>query len=474
MRPSLLPLALLLAAAPLAAQSGGRATPLPSAQDRALAREIYAELIAINTSHSVGSTTKAAEAMARRLLAAGFPASDVQVLEPAERKGNLVARYRGNGSAKPILLLAHLDVVEALPEDWTLPPFELTEKDGWFYGRGTQDDKAMAAIWVANFIRMRREGFVPDRDLVIALTADEESGSDNGAEWLLRERPDLVRAAFVLNEGGGGARRNGQRLSNRVQTAEKVYQSFTLELHDRGGHSSIPRTDNPIYRLSAALLKVQSLEFPARLTETTREFFRRMGPLEGGAMGQAMTALARNPDDRAARARLEADDAYRAQLHTTCVATMVEAGHAQNALPQLARATVNCRLLPGETTEETRAALVRAIGDTGITVTPIESAHAGKATAAITLDPVVMGAIERQTTAMWPGIPVVPFMSTGATDALFYRNAGIPVYGVSGLFGDIEDNRAHGRDERMKVESFYEGQEFLYRLVKDLATGARP
>ncbi|HEX5634671.1 MAG TPA: M20/M25/M40 family metallo-hydrolase [Gemmatimonadales bacterium] len=473
MRIPLIPFVLSLAAAPLAAQAGG-AVPLPSSQDRALAREIYAELIAINTSHSVGSTTLASEAMARRLLAAGFPGSDVQVLEPVARKGNLVARYRGNGSAKPILLLAHLDVVEALPEDWTLPPFELTEKDGWFYGRGTQDDKAMAAIWVANFIRMRREGFVPDRDLVIALTADEESGSDNGAEWLLREKPDLVRAAFVLNEGGGGARRNGQRLSNRVQTAEKVYQSFTLELRDRGGHSSVPRKENPIYRLAATLLKVQALEFPARLTETTREFFRRMGPLEGGAMGQAMTALARNPDDRAARARLEGDDAYRAQLHTTCVATMVEAGHAQNALPQLARATVNCRMLPGETTEETRAALVRAIGDANITVTPIESAHAGRATAPIALDPVVMGAIERQTAAMWPGIPVVPFMSTGATDALFYRNAGIPVYGVSGLFGDIEDNRAHGRDERMKVESFYEGQEFLYRLVKELATGARP
>jgi acetylornithine deacetylase/succinyl-diaminopimelate desuccinylase-like protein len=467
-------LCLSLLAAPLAAQSGGTAVPLPSDADRALAREIYAELIGINTSHSVGSTTLAAEAMRKRLLAAGFAERDVQVFEPVARKGNLVARYRGNGSAAPILLLAHLDVVEALPEDWTLPPFELTEKDGWFYGRGTVDDKAMAAIFVANFIRMRRDGYVPDRDLVLALTADEESGSDNGAEWLLREKPELVRAAFVLNEGGGGARRDGKRLANRVQTAEKIYQSFTLELRDRGGHSSIPRDDNPIYRLSAALLKVQALAFPARLTTTTREYLRRTGPIEGGPKGQAMSALARNPADRAALARLEQDDALRAQFRTTCVATMLEAGHAQNALPQLARATVNCRILPGETPEETRAALARAIADTAIAVTAIASAHAGRATADVPLDPVVMGAIERQTQAMWPGVPVVPFMSTGATDGLFFRNAGVPVYGVSGLFGDVDDNRAHGRDERMKVESFYEGQEFLHRLVKDLATGARP
>ncbi|MCU0620866.1 MAG: M20/M25/M40 family metallo-hydrolase [Gemmatimonadales bacterium] len=465
-------LLLALAAAPLAAQSGG-STPLPSAADRALAREIYAELVGINTTHSTGSTTVAAEAMARRLRAAGFPAADVQVLEPVPRKGNLVARYRGRGTAAPILLLAHLDVVEANRDDWTIDPFVLTEREGWFYGRGTQDDKAMAAIFVANFLRMRREGVVPDRDLVIALTADEESGSDNGAEWLLREKPDLVRAGFVINEGGGGARRDGVRLANRVQTAEKIYQSFALELRDRGGHSSVPRADNPIYRLAAALRHVQALEFPARLNETTREFFKRMGPLEGGEMGAAMSALARAPGDARALATVERDDSYRALLRTTCVATMVEAGHAPNALPQLARATVNCRLLPDETPDQAREALVRAIADTGIAVTAIPSAHAGRPSRPIPLDAAVLATIERETTAMWPGVPVLPSMSTGATDALFFRNAGIPVYGVSGLFSDIEDNRAHGRDERMGVAAFHEGQEFLYRLVKALAQVAK-
>jgi acetylornithine deacetylase/succinyl-diaminopimelate desuccinylase-like protein len=462
--------ALLLLAAPLAAQTVPTAPP----RDRALAREIYAELVGINTSHSTGSTTVAAQAMAKRLRAAGFPAADVQLFEPVARKGNLVARYRGRGVAAPILLLAHLDVVEAKDEDWTLKPFELTEKDGWFYGRGTQDDKAMAAIFVANFIRMKREGVVPDRDLVIALTADEENGTDNGAEWLLREKPELVKAAFVINEGGGGARRGGARLANRVQTAEKIYQSFTLEIRDRGGHSSVPRADNPIYRLAAALLKVKAVPFPVRLNATTREYFRRMAPLEEGSLGQAMATIARTPDDRAAIARLDADDVYRAQLRTTCVATMVEAGHAANALPQLARATVNCRIIPGETVEATQGALERAIADTGISVLPIRSSHAGKASADIPLDPVVLGAIERQTSAMWPGVPVMPFMSTGATDGLFYRNVGVPVYGVSGIFSDLEDNRAHGRDERVKVDSFYEGQEFLYRLVRDLAQVPRP
>lgn len=462
-------LLLALCAAPLAGQSGGGGVPLPSAADRALAREIYAELVGINTTHSTGSTTAAAEAMAARLRAAGFPAADVQVLEPVPRKGNLVARYRGRGAGPAILLLAHLDVVEARREDWTVDPFVLTERDGWFYGRGTMDDKAMAAIFVANLIRMKREGVVPDRDLVIALTADEESGNDNGAEWLLRERPDLVRAGFVINEGGGGARRNGVRVANRVQTAEKIYQSYTLELRDRGGHSSIPRADNPIYRLAAALLKVQALEFPARLSETTREYFRRTGPLEGGPIGEAMAAVARNPDDQAARARLDADDTYRAQLRTTCVATMAEAGHAPNALPQLARATVNCRILPGETPDEVRAALVRAIGDSAVAVTAITSAHAGRPSPMVPLDPVVLATIERHTEAMWPGVPVVPFMSTGATDGLFFRAAGIPVYGVSGLFSDVDDNRAHGRDERLQVQSFFEGQEFLYRLVRELA-----
>ncbi len=471
MRPAVLRLALALLAAPLAAQSAP--APLPPAPDRALARAIYAELVGINTAHSTGSTTDAARAMAKRLLDAGLPAADVQVLEPVPRKGNLVARYRGNGSAPPMVLLAHLDVVEARDDDWSLPPFTLTERDGWFYGRGTVDDKAMAAIWVATLVRYRREGFVPDRDLVVVLTADEEGGPDNGAAWLLEHHPELVRGAFVLNEGGGGQRRDGTRLANRVQVAEKTFQSFTLEARDRGGHSSVPRRDNPIYRLSAALVRVQQLEFPVRLNETTREFFRRMAPLEPGPLGAAMAALVRNPDDREALARLDADPPVHALLRTTCVATELTGGHAPNALPQLARATVNCRLVPGDRPADAQAALVAAITDTAVTVTPVVEPHS-LVTDPSPLDPAVLGAIERQTQAMWPGIPVVPFMSTGATDGLFYRAAGIPVYGVSGLFGDVEDNRAHGRDERMRVDAFFEGQEFLYRLVKDLARPVRP
>jgi len=460
----------LLLAAPLSAQVAPTAPPL----DRALAREIYAELIGINTAHSTGSTTAAAEAIAKRLRAAGFPPEDVQVLEPVARKGNLVARYRGNGSAPPLLLLAHLDVVEARDSDWTLAPFTLTESDGWFYGRGTIDDKAMAAIWIANLLRYRREQFVPDRDVIVALTADEEGGSDNGAAWLLQEQPALVRSAMVLNEGGGGARRDGRRLANRVQTSEKVYQSFVLESRDRGGHSSVPRKDSPIYRLSAALLKVQALEFPARLNETTREYFRRMAPLESGPLGEAMARIARDPADQGALATLDAEPGTHAILHTTCVATIVEAGHADNALPQRARATVNCRLLPGERPEQVQAALAEAIADPSVALTPLHEAHSGIVSQPTPLDPVVLGAIERQTAAMWPGVPVVPFMSTGATDGIFYRNKGVPVYGVSGLFSDVEDNRAHGRDERLKVDSFYEGQEFLYRLVRELATVSRP
>jgi acetylornithine deacetylase/succinyl-diaminopimelate desuccinylase-like protein len=462
--------ALLALTASLAAQSVPNSPPL----DKALAREIYAELVGINTSHSTGSTTVAAEAMAKRLLAAGLAKDDVQVLEPVPRKGNLVARYRGRGVAPPILLLAHIDVVEARDSDWTIAPFTLTERDGWFYGRGTVDDKAMAAIWIANLIRYRREGFVPDRDLIVALTADEEGGPDNGAAWLIETHPALVRGAFVLNEGGGGARRDGKRLANRVQTTEKVYQSYVLEARDRGGHSSIPRKDTPIYRLAAALLAVQQVEFPARLNETTREYLRRMAPLEPGPTGEAMAAIARNPADQAALATLDAVPLTRAILRTTCVATLVEAGHASNALPQQARATVNCRLLPGERPEDVQSSLARAIDDPGVAISMLREAHSGVVSDPTPLDPAILGAIERQTASMWPGVPVVPYMSTGATDGIFFRNVGIPVYGVSGLFGDLEDNRAHGRDERMKVESFYEGQEFLYRLVLELAVVPRP
>jgi acetylornithine deacetylase/succinyl-diaminopimelate desuccinylase-like protein len=440
--------------------------------DRALAREIYAELVETNTSHSVGSTTVAAEKMAARLRAAGFPSEDVLVVEPYPAKGNLVARYRGTGARRPIVLLAHLDVVEARPEDWSLDPFAFTERDGYFYGRGTTDDKAMAAIFVATFIQLRRERFVPDRDLILALTADEEGGDHNGVDWLLQNRRELVDAAYALNEGGGGRLRAGKRILNEVQTTEKVYQTFTVEARNPGGHSSLPRPDNAIYRLAQALTRLAAYDFPVHLNETTRIFFGRMAAIEGGSAGADMRAATRDPPDPAAAARLSGSSArHRAMLRTTCVATMLTAGHAENALPQNARATVNCRLVPGETPEAVQATLTRVLADTGLTVTPVGVA---RPSAPSPLTPEVMGAIERITAAMWPGVPVVPTMVSGATDGLYFRNAGIPTYGVSGLFGDMDDVRAHGRDERMGVEAFFEGYEFLYRLVKALSAPASP
>jgi len=455
----------------LAVPSAMSAQTGPPAADRALAREIYKELIETNTTHSTGSTTDAAEKMAARFRAAGFPAEDVVVTEPYPGKGNLVVRYRGSGARPPILLLAHLDVVEARREDWSLDPFVLTEQDSYYYGRGTTDDKAMAAIWVANLLRYRREGFVPDRDLIVALTADEEGGDHNGVDWLVQNRRSLIDAAFALNEGGGGQLLDGKHLLNEVQTTEKVYQSFTFETHNPGGHSSLPRPDNAIYELVHGLARLEAYDFPVHLNETTRAFFHRMAKIEG-ANGADLEAVATNPPDAGAATRLSARSPYyNAMLRTTCVATMLEAGHAENALPQSAAATVNCRMVPGENAADLQRTLVRVLADTGITVTPIGVA---RPSAPSPLTPDVMGAIERATEAMWPGVPVVPTMVSGATDGLYLRNAGIPTYGVSGLFEDVNDTRAHGKDERMGVQAFHEGQEFLYRLVKLLATRPSP
>jgi acetylornithine deacetylase/succinyl-diaminopimelate desuccinylase-like protein len=461
------PFTTLLAILALGSPRATQAQSTPPAADTALAHVIYAELIQTNTTHSTGSTTIAAERMATRFRAAGFAAEDVTLTEPYPAKGNLVVRYRGSGARKPILLLAHLDVVEARHEDWSLDPFVLTEQDGWYYGRGTTDDKAMAAIWVETLLRFRREGFVPDRDIIVALTADEEGGDHNGVDWLLQNRRPLIDAAFALNEGGGGELRKGRRLLNEVQTTEKVYQTFTAEVHNPGGHSSLPRSDNAIYQLAHALVRIEGFQFPAELNETTRLYFRRMATIEGGQLGADMAAVTRDPPDPEALSRLSVSAADNAQLRTTCVATMLEAGHAENALPQTARATINCRMLPGQDPDEVRATLVRVIADTAITLTPVGVA---RPSAPSPLTPEVLGAVEHVTNAMWPGVPVVPTMVSGATDGLYLRNAGIPTYGVSGLFEDVDDIRAHGRDERMGVQAFYEGQEFLYRLVKELAT----
>jgi acetylornithine deacetylase/succinyl-diaminopimelate desuccinylase-like protein len=438
----------------------------PQTPSQQLARSIYKELIEIDTTDSAGSTTRAAQAMAARLKAAGFPPADIQVLGPAPRKFNLVARMRGAGSNKPLLLLAHTDVVEALRKDWSLDPFKLTERGGWFYGRGTTDDKAMAAIWITNLIRYKQEGFKPNRDLIVALTADEEQGTSNGVEWLLKTHRGLIDAAYCLNEGGGGQIKKGKRLVNEVQASEKVYLSFRLEVKNKGGHSSLPEKDNAIYDLAGGLARLSQFEFPMRLNEVTRAFFTRMAAIESGQVASDMQAVTRTPPLPAAVARLSASPYYNALLRTTCVATRLDAGHADNALPQTARAVVNCRLLPGESAAEVQKTLVRVLANSKIAVSEISPP---KASPPSPLLGELMQPIERITKAMWPGVAVIPTMGTGATDSLWLRQSGIPAYGVSGLFEDIDDERAHGRDERMGVKEFYEGQEFLYRLVKALS-----
>jgi acetylornithine deacetylase/succinyl-diaminopimelate desuccinylase-like protein len=436
----------------------------PSSETRA--REIFKQLVEINTTHSVGSTTTAAEAMASRLRSAGF--TDVRVLEPAPRKGNLVARYPGNGSKRPILLLAHLDVVEAKKEDWSVDPFVLTEKDGYLYGRGTADDKTMAAVFVANLIRLKSEGFVPSRDIILALTADEEGGTNNGVTWLLEHHRDLIDAEFAINEGGGGVMKKGKYVTNEVQAAEKVYQDVRLEIKNSGGHSSLPVKDNAIYRLSAALARLSQFEFPVQLNDITRAYFQRAAPAQLDAQTRAdMLAVAKEPLDTAAAARLSAQSSYfNALMRTTCVATQLNAGHAPNALPQLANANVNCRILPGVPVATVITQLTKVLDDPAIEVSLVDEATPSKP--AVLRDDVI-SATETIVRSMFPGVPVVPVMSTGATDGLHLRNAGIPTFGIDGLFDDIDDVRAHGRDERVGVKQFNEDLEFHYRLITALA-----
>jgi acetylornithine deacetylase/succinyl-diaminopimelate desuccinylase-like protein len=458
-------IATLLATAPVAAQQTS-----PD-EYRALARQLLEELVAINTTEADGSTTLAAEAMRAHLLAAGFPPEDVVVVEPAPRKGNLVARLRGSSAElRPILLLAHIDVVAADPADWTLPPFELTERDGTFYGRGTADDKDEAAIYVANLIRMKREGFVPARDIIVALTADEEGGPDNGVIWLLENRRDLIDAEYALNEGGGGLVEDGRKLANAVQASEKKYQNYTFEATNEGGHSSQPRPDNAIYDLAHALARISQHRFPVRLNEVTREYFQRTATLVDAETGAAMRSIVNNSQDDAAATLLDRDPRYGAMLRTTCVATVLTGGHAPNALPQRARANVNCRILPDESPDDVLAELQRVAGSDVVATADGRAIDSPPSP----LDPRVLGPIEQVTRDLWGDIPVIPTMSTGATDGLYLRNAGIPVYGVSGLF--YGQTFAHGMNERIPVQAFYEGQEFLYRLVRLLANerGIRP
>jgi acetylornithine deacetylase/succinyl-diaminopimelate desuccinylase-like protein len=472
-----LALAFVALASPLAAQRPKTPvyTPGKLTVDQQVAHDVYKELVEIQSGVTTGNVTTAALAMAKRLREAGIPDSDIFVGGPRPEKHNVVARVRGRrpNAGKPVLLLAHLDVVEALKSDWSpeFDPFVFTEKDGYYYGRGTADDKAMASIFVANVFRMKREGYVPDRDVIIALTADEESGAYNGVDWLLKNHPSLVDAGVVINEGGGGVLRDGRPLFQALQVMQKVTTNYTLRVTNRGGHSSVPRDDNAITSLADALSKVGRYHFPVHLSDVTREFFAKTAALETPATAAAMRALAANPGDSAAAAAIAKDDRYSSMLRTTCVATMLSGGHATNALPQLAEANINCRILPSETAEQVREQLERVVNDTTVHVV-IKSQRPSSPTAQLT--PEIVNPVTQITRDLFGDIPVIPTMSTGANDSRFFLALGVPSYGVSGLFSDpTTDARAHGRDERMRVQSYYEGQEFLYRLTKALASSTK-
>jgi acetylornithine deacetylase/succinyl-diaminopimelate desuccinylase-like protein len=488
--------ALPLAGAPLRAQPAAPSAPAAAAAvsdpaadaaryapaalnaHQRLAREVYRELVEINTVDSVGSTTRAAEAVARRFRAAGFPAADVQLLVPPGKptKGNLVVRYRGRGgpnAGKPILLLAHLDVVAANRADWPRDPFVLHEEGGYFLGRGVADDKAMAAIFVANLLRYKQEGWRPARDLVLALTADEEGGDANGVEFLVAEHRALVDAAYALNEGGGGVLLDGRPAMHTVQAAEKVPINFTLTVTNPGGHSSVPRPDNAIYQLADAVGRLGRYQFPVALNAVTRPWLVETAKVERPEVAAAMRALAANPADSAAAALVSRDPRYASTLRTSCVATRLAAGHAYNALPQTATANVNCRIVPTSTADEVRAEIARVVADTAVRITLTVPSRERFGAAPSAIDPGLLAAVTDLTRTTWgAGVPVIPTMSTGATDGRFLRAAGVPTYGVSGIFSAPGEANAHGRDEKLRVRSFYEGLDFLDRLVRRVAGGA--
>jgi acetylornithine deacetylase/succinyl-diaminopimelate desuccinylase-like protein len=463
----------LLVALGLGARTSAGQSPALRANE-VLAREIFTELIGINTTYERGATTPAAEAIARRLRAAGFLEEDVQVIGATEKNKSLVARFRGTGKRRPILLLAHLDVVEALRSDWSLEPFKLTEKDGYFYGRGTSDIKDMAAIWTATLIRLKQERFVPDRDIILALTAGEEGGvgDDNGVRWLIAKHRNLIDAAYTINgDSGDPLERNGKKFARAVQASEKVFHNVQLEARNPGGHSSQPRPDNAIYQLASALSRLAAFNFPASLNQVTRAYLVAIAPTQSAAVEADIRGILASPMDTAAVTRFAATSPlYNALLRTTCVATRLEGGHANNALPQTARALVNCRILPQDKAAEVEATIRRVVADSGVTVTPLDSVTLSPPSPIV---PEVFDPIARITKAMWGDVRVIPNMETGATDGLYLRNIGMPVYGVSGVFLEADDMRAHGKDERIGVRAFYEGVEFSYRLVKALA-GGRP
>jgi acetylornithine deacetylase/succinyl-diaminopimelate desuccinylase-like protein len=443
----------------------------PSADEVAF-RALYRELIEINTTRSVGNCTQAAEAMRKRLLAAGIPAADMQILAPPEapNDGALIAVLRGSDkSAKPILLLAHIDVVEAKREDWVRDPFKLVEEDGWFYARGASDDKSMAAIFTDSVIRYRQEGYTPRRDIKLALTCGEETagaGLFDSVRWLVQTQPQVLAAEFAINEGAGGEYdKNGKPIVLQVQAGEKVYQDFTLEVSDPGGHSSLPKADNAIVRLSTGLAKLGAHQFPIGLNPVTRAYFETMAKLMDPDVGADMRAVLQSPPDAAAAARLWAiDPQWNAMLRTTCIVSEIAGGHAPNAIPQHVKATVNCRILPGTPVADVRAEIAKVIADDAIKIST--KGEGGVQSPIPPLTEAILGPAREVAERIWPGVTLVPTMLPGYTDGKYLNPAGIPTYGLSGLFEDAEGNYIHGLNERVRVKSLMEGRQFLYEVVK--------
>jgi len=437
---------------------------------RQLSHDIFKQLIEINTTDSVGNVSTASEAMAQRFRDAGFPESDLHLLGPNDRKKNLVVRLHGSGKHKPVLLIGHLDVVEARREDWTTDPFQFVEKDGYYYGRGTQDMKDGDAIMTTTLIRFKKEGFVPDRDIILALTADEEGGTSNGVDWLLKNNRELVDAEFVLNHDGGGIlAEHGKPQMMVVDASEKLYSDYQLTVTNHGGHSSLPVPDNAIYHLADGLARLERYQFRFELTNITRAYYERMAKVATGQRAADMLAILRNPPDLEAVARLSQDPIDNSTMHTTCVATRLSAGHANNALPQTAQANVNCRIVPGHSTEEIRQELEKVLSDPKITVREVGGIGGvtnRKSYAPPPLRPDVFQPLEKVVPTMWPGLPVIPDMATGASDGVYTNAAAMPTYAVSGEAIDRDDIRAHGKDERIRVESFYRAVDFYYRFLK--------
>jgi acetylornithine deacetylase/succinyl-diaminopimelate desuccinylase-like protein len=450
------------------------AAPAPASADETAFRALYKQLVEINTTLSVGSCTEAAEAMRARLIAAGIPKADTQVLTPPNRPkdGDLLAVLHGSDAkAKPMLLLAHIDVVEAKRADWTRDPFKLVEENGWFYARGASDDKAMASVFTDSLIRYRQEGFKPRRDIKLALTCGEETPDTfNGVHWLLQTRPDALAAAFALNEGAGGELdANGKPVALQIQAGEKIYQDFQLDAEDVGGHSSRPTHSNPIVRLSNGLAKIGAYNFPIQLNDVTRAYFKAEIELQSPQIGADMRAILATPPDEAAVQRLWAiNPGWNGIMRTTCVPTQIEGGHAPNALPQHVHANVNCRILPNTPVDEVRKQLVQVMGEEKISIKPV--GEIGMATAPPPLSPQIMEPVRKVADRIWPGVAIVPSMSAGATDGRFLNAAGIPTYGLSGMFHDAEGSHAHGLNERIRVKSLLDGRKFLYEVVKIYAT----